>query len=230
MKLRPMSGCACARIGLAAAVLALAASPTALAFAEKPKPDALWEAFPLEPTPERASTPAPAPAQPLLLPPSTGRAEATTVAEPSEASGPGIMVVAFAATLLLLFATVGVLSGRRFYLGKRHRRTTVPLWQGAALPLTSGHEPHRQGSGIRTSSAPVGHEPRASEPNFLAPLYRWVEVEKPPAGPSASSLGSVLRKQAHRFRRVLWNQDIGPAIIGAAAAVVAGVLVVYLIG
>ena len=222
-----MFGCACVRIGLAAAVLALAVSPTALAFAEKPKPDALWEAFPLQPTPERASTPAPAPAPPLLLPPSTGRAEATAVAEPSEASGPGIMVFAFAATLLL----VGVLSGRRFYLGKRHRRTTVPLWQGAALPLPSGHEPQRHESGIRTSSAPVGHEPGdASEPDFLAPLYRWVEVEKPPASSSPSSLGSVIRKQTHRFRRDLRNRNIVSAIIGAAAAVVSGVLVVYLIG
>jgi len=223
-----MYGCACVRIGLAAAVLALAVSPTALAFAEKPKPNGLWEAFPLEPAPERASTPAPPPASPLL-PPSIGRAEATTVAEPSEASGPGIMVVAFAATLLLLFATVGVLSGRRFYLGTRHRRTTVPLWQGAALPLTSDRERQRHGSGIRTSSAAVGHERRAGEPDFLAPLYRWVEVE-PPVGRSPTPWASVLRKQAHRFRRALWNQDIGPAIIGAAAAVVAGVLVVYLIG
>ena len=106
----------------------------------------------------------------------------------------------------------------------------MPLWQGAALPLPSGHEPQRHESGIRTSSAPVGHEPRASEPDFLAPLYRWVEVEKPPAGPSPSSLGSVIRKQAHRFRRDLRNRNIVSAIIAAAAAVVSGVLVVYLIG
>ena len=230
MKLRLMSGCAGVRIGLAAAVLALTISPTALAFAEKPKPDALWEAFPLEPTPERASTPAPAPAPPLLLPPLTGRAEATTVAEPPEPSGPGIMVVAFAATLLLLFATVGVLSGRRFYLGKRHRRTTVPLWQGAALPLTSGHEPQRQGLAIRTSVASVGHEPRAGEPDFLGPLYRWVEVEKPPVGRSRPSIGSEIRTLAYRFRKAVWNEDTAPAMIGAAVAVVAGVLMVYLIG
>ena len=231
MKLRPMSGCACARIGLAAAVLALAVSPTALAFAEKPKPDALWEAFPLEPTPERASTPAPPRASPLL-PPSTGRAEATTVAQPSEASGPGIMVVAFAATLLLLFATVGVFSGRRFYLGKRHRRTTVPLWQGAALPLTSDHERQRHGSGIRTSSAPVGHGRRAGGTDFLAPLYQWVEVDKPPADRSCShpSLGSEIRTLVHRVRRAVWTENIVAVIVGGAVAVVVATLVVYLLG
>ena len=38
MKLRRMSGCRCVRIGLAAAVVAMVVSPTALAVAEKPKP------------------------------------------------------------------------------------------------------------------------------------------------------------------------------------------------
>ncbi len=240
MQLRRMSGFRSVRIGLVAVMLAMAmvmaVPPAGYAVVEKPKPDALWEAFPLEPAPERASTPVPSAPQPSTspyVPPSAGRSEATTVTNanaPSEASGPGIIVIALAATLLLLVATVSVLSGRRLYTGKRHRRTTVPLWQGAALPLTSDFERQRHGAGVRTGSAPIVHEPRAGEPDLLGPLYRWLEVEKPPVGRPRPSLGSEIRRQVHRIRRVVWNQDIAPAIIGAAAAMVAGILVVYLIG
>ncbi|CAN5325047.1 hypothetical protein BH20ACT13_BH20ACT13_23350 [soil metagenome] len=222
------------RIGLAAAVVAMVVSPTALAVAEKPKPkpDALWEAFPLEPTPERpASTPVPPvrepPASPFL-PPSPG-SEATTIADaPSEASGPGSIVLAFA-VLLLLVATVSVLSGRRLYVSKRRRRTTV-LWQGAALPTSSDYDRQLQGSGVRTSSAPVGRELRAGEPHpdVLAPRYRW--ADKAPVGRSRPSIGSEISTLTHRFRKTVWTEDTAPAIIGSALAVVMGWLLVYLIG
>ena len=233
MKLRRMSGCRCVRIGLAAAVVAMVVSPTALAVAEKPKPDALWEAFPLDPTPERpASTPVPPvrepPASPFL-PPSPG-SEATAITDaPSEASGPGSIVVAFA-VLLLLVATVSVLSGRRLYLSKRHRRTTVPLWQGAALPAASDYERQLQGPRVRTSSAPVGRELRAGEPHpdVLAPHYRW--ADRAPVRRSRPSIGSEISTLTHRFRKSVWTEDTAPAIIGSALAVVIGWLLVHLIG
>ena len=130
MQLRRMSGFRSVRIGLAAVMLAMAMAvpPAGYAVVEKPKPDALWEAFPLEPAPERASPPVPSASEPStspFVPPSAGRSQATTVTNanaPSEASGPGIIVVALAATLLLLVATVSVLSGRRLYTGKRHQK------------------------------------------------------------------------------------------------------------
>ena len=231
-----MCGFGCVGIGLAVAMLAMAVSPAALAVAEEPKPDALWEAFPLEPTPERpASTPVPTaserPASPLL-PPSQGRSEATTVTDaPSEASGPGIIVVAFAATLLLLVATVGVLSGKRLYVSKRHRRT-VPLWQGAALPPSSDKALQLTGSGARASSGPVRHERGAAEPPsyFLAPLYRWVEVDKPPVDRPHPSIGSENSTLIHRFRKTVSTEEIAVAVIVSAAAVVMSALLVYLIG
>lgn len=229
MLLRRTSGRACVRIGLVAVALALAASPTALAVAEKPKPDALWQAFPLDPASKRPAAP--------LLPPvqgrDEGRAEATTVTDaplqPSEASRENLVVLAFA-TLLVLLATVVVLSGRRLYVRRHHRSSSLPLWQGLAWPHGSNNLRRLHESGVRTSSVLVGRERRAAEPHpdVVAPRYRW--ADKTPARRSQPSAGAKISMMIHRLRRVVWTEDTAPAIIGAVVAVVVGVLLVYLIG
>lgn len=222
MLLRRTSGRACVRIGLATVALALAASPTALAVAEKPKPDALWQAFPLDPASKRPASP--------LLPPTQGRPEATTVTDPplqpSEASRENLVVLAFA-TFLVLLATVVVLSGRRLHVRRHQRSSSLPLWQGVAWPQYPDKLRELES---RTRSALVGSERRAAEPHpdVAAPRYRW--ADKTTARRSRSSAGAEISMMIHRLRRVVWTEDTAPAIIGAVVAVVVGVLLVYLIG
>jgi hypothetical protein len=231
MELRRMSACACVRIGLVAVALGMAASPPALGASEKPRPDALWKAFPLDPASERPLDLArERPASPFL-PPTRERSEATTVTEaPSDASGPNVVVFAFA-TLLVLFATVAVLSGRRAYIGRRQPRSSLPLWQGLAWPHASDNVRELRQSQVRTSSALVGSERPAAEPHpdVPAPRYRWAD-QAARARRSRVSVGVKIGRVLHRLRRAIWTEDSAPAIIGAAVAVVVGVLLVHLTG
>jgi hypothetical protein len=222
MLLRRTSGRACVRIGLAVVALTMAASPSALGASEKPTPDALWEAFPLDPASERPASP--------FLPPTQGRSEATTVTDaPSEASGPSVVVLAFA-TLLVLLATVVALSGRHVYVRRHQRSSSLPLWQGVAWPTSDRTPEAVHESRVRTSSALVGRERRAVEPHpdVPAPRYRW--ADQAPARRSRPSVVVEIGTMIHRLRRAIWTEDTAPAIIGAAVAVVVGVLLVYLVG
>jgi hypothetical protein len=225
MPLRRTAGRRCVRIGLAAVALAIAAAPPALGATEKPKPSVLWNAFPLDPSsPLKAASERPASA---LLPPTQGRSEATTVIDaPSEASRPSVVVLGFA-TLLVLLATIVVLSGRRLFVHRHHRVASVPLWQGVAWPHSSRdlHE-----SGVQTSSALVGSERRAVEPHpdVPAPRYRW--ADQAPARRFRPSLDVKISTMIHRLRRAIWTDDIAPAIIGAAIAGVAALVFFYLVG
>ena len=228
MQLRRTSGRACVRIGLVAVVAALAVSPAALAVVEKPKPDALWQAFPLDPATKGPASP--------LLPPTQERAEtraeATTVTEqPSQATGDDYAVLAFAA-LIVLLTTVVLLSGWRVHVRRRHRELSVPLWQRLALPHPPDNARQLRESRVETSSALVARVRRAAEPqpDVLAPRYRWSDRSGAPARRSRPSVGMDLGMLLRRLRRVVWTDDTAPAIIGAAAAVVIGVLLVYLIG
>jgi hypothetical protein len=230
MQLRRTSACACVRIGLVAVALGMAASTPALGASEKPKPDALWKAFPLDPASERPLDPArERPASPFL-PPTQGRSEATTVTDASsDASGPNVVLLAFA-TLLVLLATVVVLSGRHIYVGRRHRRSSLPLWQGLAWPHGSDNVRELRQSQVRTSSALVGRERRAAEPHpdVPAPRYRWANRAR--GRRSRPSVGIDIGRMIRRLRRAVWTEDTAPAIVGGAVAVVVGVLLVYLIG
>jgi hypothetical protein len=214
------------RIGLAAVVLALAASPTALGVAEKPKPDALWQAFPLDPARKRPASP--------LLPPAQERAEtraeATTVTEqPSEATRENYVALALA-TLIVLLTMVVFVSGRRVYLRRRQRELSVPLWQRLALPNPHDNVRQLHQSRVETNSSLVARVRRAAgpPPDVLAPRYRW--ADRAPARRSRPSVGAELGMMLHRLRRVVWTEDTAPAIIGAAVAVIVGLLLVYLIG
>jgi hypothetical protein len=221
MPLRRTSGCACVRIGLAAVALATAATPSALA-AEKPRPDALWKAFPLDPASERPAAP--------LVPPTQGRPEATTVIDsPSEASGPSVVVLVLA-TLLALLATVVVLSGRRLYLGMRDQRSSPPLWQGLAWPHSSDTTRGSDESGVRASPALVGSERRAAEPHpdVPAPRYRW--ADESPARRSGPFVGAGIGSMIHRLRMKVWTEETAAAITGGSVAILVGVLLIYLIG
>jgi hypothetical protein len=226
MQLRRTSGRACVHIGLAAVVLALVVSPTALGVAEKPKPDALWQAFPLEPAGKRPASPLLPPAQERV----EGRAEATTAVTvaPSEDSRPDLLVLALA-TLLLLVATVVALSGRRLYVRRRHR-TSVPLWQGVTWPHAPDNVRQLREAGVRTSSGLVGREgqPTKRLPDVVAPRYRW--ADKSPARRARPSAGVDVGMMIHRLRRAIWTEDSAPAIVGGVVAFVLGVLLVYLIG
>jgi hypothetical protein len=229
MQLRT-SACACVRIGLAVVALAMAASPPAAGASEKPTPDPLWEAFPLDPASERPLDPVrERPASPLL-PPTQGRSEATTVTDAaSEASGPSVVVLAFA-TLLVLLATVVALSVRRAYVRRHHRSSSVPLWQGVAWPRSSDSVRERRESQVRTSAALVGRERRVVEPHpdVPAPRYRW--ADQGPVRRSRPSAVVEISTMIRRLRRAVWTEDTAPAIVGAAVAVVVGVLLVYLVG
>jgi len=146
MKLRRTSGCACVRIGLAAVVLGIGGSPTALAASEDPKPGALWREFPLEPAPGSAATPQPPvhdrPAA-ALLPPTTA------TSAPSQASGgrPSAFLLAssalFVTAVFVLLATVAALSGRRLYVWRHERGRSLPPWQDATWPQVSDRADYR---------------------------------------------------------------------------------------
>jgi uncharacterized iron-regulated membrane protein len=225
MQLRRTSGRACVRIGLVAVVAALAASPAALAVAEKPKPSALWKAFPLDPATKR-------PASPLLPPAQEGaetRAEATVTEQPSHATGEDYVALAFVA-LILLLTTVVLVSGWRVHVRRRQRELSVPLWQRLALPNPPDNARQLHQARVETSSSLVARVRRATEspPDVLAPRYRW--SDRAPARRSPRSVGAELGMLLHRLRRVVWTEDTAPAIIGAVAAVVIGVLLVYMIG
>jgi len=228
MQLRRTSGRRCVRIGLAAVALAIAASPPAFGATEKPKPSALWNAFPLDPSspPDAASE---RPASPLL-PPTQGRSEATTVIDaPSEASRPGVVMLGFA-TLLALLATIGVLSGRRLYAKRHHRASSLPLWQGVAWPHSSDGLRELHESGVRTSSALVGSERRAAEPHpdVLAPRYRW--ADQAPVRRSRLSASSAISTMIARMERAVWTEESAAAVIGAAVAGVAALVFFFLVG
>ncbi len=223
MSLRRTTGTAGARLGLALAMLVMAAAPTAVAAAEKPKPDALWQAFPLAPANERGSTRG-RPASPLL-PPVEGRSEATVVSEaPVDPSGPSLLVYLAFASLLVLLPTVIGLSGRRLYV-RSHHRSSHPLWQGVTWAHPSGPAELHE-SGMRSSSALVGREQQAAErhPDVLAPRYRWSDKSKG-RRPRPSA-----RARLRRLRAAAWTEDAMPAIIGGVVAAVVGALLVYLIG
>ena len=224
MQLRRTSGRACVHIWLAAVLLALAASPTALAVAEKPKPNALWQAFPLEPATKRPTSP--------LLPPAQERAEAVTTvtqAPPDDSGGTNLVALAFA-TLVVLLATVIVLSGRRLYVRRHVRSSSVPLWQGVAWPHYPNNLRELRSGTVRTSSALVGAERRSAEtlPDVPAPRYRW--ADKRSARRFRPTVGADIGTMLHRLRRAAWTPDTAPAIIGAGVAVIVGILLVYLIG
>ena len=225
MQLRRTSGRACVRVGLAALVLALAASPAALGVAEKPKPDALWKAFPLEPADKRPASPLLPPAQERV----EGRVEATTITDArSEASGPDLVVLALV-TLLLLLACVVALSGRRLYI-RRHHRGTVPLWQGVTWPHAADNVRPLHPSRIGTGSALVGAERRAAEPHpdVLAPRYRW--ADRTSARRSRPSLRAEIGNLIDRMQRKVWMEDSAAALLGAAIAGVAALVFFYLVG
>lgn len=146
MELRGASGCACVRIGLAVVVLAIAGSPTALAAAQDPNPGTLWSEYPLEPARESAVTPQvpqvherPAAA---LLPP-------TVIRAPSEASGGGPSALMLASSAMLvtvlfvLLATAAAMSGRRVYVWRHERGSSIPPWQDATWPRVSDHPDYR---------------------------------------------------------------------------------------
>ena len=110
MQLRRTTECACVQIGLVAVALTLAASPAALA-SEEPRPDALWNAFPLEPASEAVPDPANQrpPASPLL-PPAQGRSEATTVSDTPPQKSSSNAAIAGRIGYVFLGAGAGILA------------------------------------------------------------------------------------------------------------------------
>ena len=224
MQLRQTSGRACVRIGLAAVVLALAASPTALGVAEKPKPDALWQAFPLEPAgkPRPAVTPCCHPRRSESR--DEPRPRRLSPPAPSEASRSDFVVLALAALLILLAAC-------RCSVGKASVRTQAPPRHRAALAGSHVAACRRQRSAAprlddRDEFRPRGRERRAAEPHpdVLAPRYRWADRT------SARRARPSLRAEMDSLIKRIWTDDSAAALIGAAIAGVAALAFIYLIG
>jgi hypothetical protein len=131
------------------------------------------------------------------------------------------------ATLLALLATIVVLSGRRLYVHRHHRASSLPLWQGVAWPHSSDGLRELHESGVRTSSALVGSERRAAEPypDVLAPRYRWADQV-----PVRRSRLSAISTMIARMERVVRTEESAAAVIGAAVAGVAALVFFYLVG
>ena len=99
------------------------------------------------------------------------------------------------------------------------------------MPPSSDDLPQLQESGAPTHTGLVRHESGATgpQPDFLAPLYRWVEVDRAPVDHTAS-IRSEMRRIIRRFRRAARTEEATAAVIGGGVAVVIGVVVAYLIG
>lgn len=210
----------CVRIGLAVVALAMVVTSPAPAASEKPRPDALWEAFPLDPTDGRSTAP--------LLPPEQGRPEATAVTEVlQETSRPNAIVLTLgAAAVLALLAAIGVLSGRRLWGQRNQPSPSVPLWQGITWPLSSGGLQELQQSRAQTGSALVGPERHATEPHPDVPVtgYRWADQAR------ARGSRRIASPRIRRIRSDAWRDDSAPALIGAAVAGIAALVFFYLVG
>jgi len=196
---------------------------------QAPRPQELWNAFPLNPKSERlAPKPGQAPPKapkrqqaPLkapFTPPAERQAVAETPPETSSRDFPLLALIVGAGAFVLL--ALVVLTGARLRHGAAQRRRSAPLWQG-----TTGIE-----------SSPV------------ARLQQYADVEVSLTQPSRFGTGDIesrsgardrrfrslsssdLGGTAERVREVIWNETTAPVLVGSAIAIAAGSLIIYLVG
>lgn len=229
------------RVGLVLPLLLLAIGPpTALAAEERPKPQPLWQAFPLNPTGEHLGS---ASRQPRAQ----GRPEATSATKakeaPTETSRPsGAVLALVAAAALLGLAMVGLTSVRRLSLRNHRSSATVGEWHGIPWSNPDGNAPGLRRSRPLQSTADLGAGPRgtALHPDVPASAYRLRRLERPRrrsrAAPRARRvwLSEVFAEGfagfARRVRQVVWNDRTAPVIVGASMGIFAAFLLVYWIG
>lgn len=231
---------ACAQVGLALVVALAVSSPAALAASEKPKPQPLWEAFPLNPTGQRLDSAK----QPVLKPPVQGRPEATKVEEtPAPTSRPGAIALAlFAGVALLALGLVGFVSMRRLFVRSHHSGPPVSTWQGISWSNPADTTRQLPEPGAERAVAVGAEHPAAGlHPDVPAAAYRLQRLERPRRrrsrvtghgrrAPSYRMLVDGLAGVARRVKAVVWTEQIAPVIVGAALAGVTGFLIVHWVG
>lgn len=236
--------CACAGMGLALVALLVVSSPTALAALEDPKqkPQALWEAFPLNPTDERLNSAK----QPVLKPPVQGRPEATKAEEvPARTSRSSVIVFAlFAGATLLALGLVGFLSMRRLHLRIYDPRPSVAAWEGISWPNPDHRtRQEREPRAEQGMAAAVGakHPAAGLHPDVPAATYRLQRLERPRRrrsrvtgggrrAPFSQVLVDRLAGIARRMKAFLWTEQTAPVIVGATLACIAGFLIIHWAG
>ena len=227
----------CLRAGLVALLLLAAGSPAALAGAEKPQPQPLWEAFPLNPTGKRLGS--------VSEPSARALPEATTAVETSpQASRPSIAVLALlAGAALLALALVGFASVRRLSVRSHHASPTVTGWQEISWsnPSDSGRELQRSRPVQSSADLGVDRHAAAPHPDVPASTYRLRRLDRRPlrryrvapggrrVQPSRLFAGGFV-DLIRRMREAVWNDRTAPVVVGTAVGIFAAFLLVYWIG
>jgi len=207
-------------LGVAVTLLLLAiCSPPAAALGDpKGSPESLWEAYPLTPKNKRRHS--------ALLPPVVSAPQTPeAVAEDASPDNGGTNVTFFlfvgGAGVIVLGVLWGLAAVRTRRLASA-RSPSVPLWQG-----TAGLEAGLAWQSVPTDvDSPRRPSPRTTRPNLSprrsagrqSPLQRRRERRR------------HLRWFAPRIRDVVWTEDSAPLLMGSAVAVLAALVIVYLVG
>jgi len=230
------------RVGLALVVVLAVSSPVALAASGQPKPQPLWEAFPLNPTSGRLDS-AKQPVQ--KKEPVQGRPEATKVEDtPARASRSSAIALAFfAGAALLALGMVGFLSMRRLHVRNDDPRPSVAAWQGISWPNPAdGTRQLREPRAEKTIAAVgVEHRPAGLHPDVPASAYRLQKLERRPLrrsrvtgrvrrAPLSQVFAEGFTGVARRMREAVWTDRTAPVIVGTAVGILAASLLIYWVG
>lgn len=222
----------CIRVGLVALFLLTTGSSVAVAALEKPAPQPLWKAFPLNPTGKRLGSIEQSPAQ---VRPKAARV--LRVAEsPTEESRPSVLVLALGGAALLTLALVAFASMR--LLSVRNHRPGPTVWSSPSGSAGGLREPLV----VQTSDVGLGVDRRtALHPDVAAPSYRLQRVGRKRFRRSRVAprqrrvqLSRVFAEgftgTARRIKHAAWNDQTAPPIVGVAIGICAAFLLVYWIG
>lgn len=230
----------CSRVGLVLLLLLALGSPAAIAASEKPKPQPLWEAFPLNPTDKRLGS--------VYLPPAQGRPEVVKVTKagetPAQASRTNVTVLAlFAGAALLALALVGFASMRRFSV-RNHRPSPVAAWQGTSWSNPSESARELRGpppAQLRAAAVSVDRLAAPLHPDVPASAYRLRKLDRrrfrrsrvAPRGrrlQGSRVFADGFAGVARRMKQTVWNDRTAPVIVGTTVGIFAAFLLVYWIG
>ncbi len=223
----------CIRVGLVALLLLTTGSSVAVAALEKPEPQPLWKAFPLNPTGKRLGSIEQSPAQ--VRPEA---AEVLKVEEsPTEESRASALVLALGGAALLALALVAFASMRLLSV-RSHRPGATAAWSSPSGSAGGLREPLV----VQTSDVGLGVDRRtALHPDVAAPSYRLQRVGRKRFRRSRVAprqrrvqLSRVFAEgftgTARRIKHAAWNDQTAPPIVGVAIGICAAFLLVYWIG
>ena len=226
----------CSRAGLVLLLLLALSSPAALAASDKPKPQPLWEAFPLNPTGKRLGRVEETPAQ--------GRPQVTEVTEVTKAEETLTQESRPSNTMLLLLGGAALLalvvfaSMRRLSVRSRDPGATA-AWSSPSESAQVLREP----LAAQASAAGLGIERRAAalHPDVVAPAYRLRRVGRKPFRRSRVAprgrgvqlshvFAGGFTGVARRIKHTAWNDQTAPLIVGTTVGIFAAFLLIYWIG